>query len=276
MKNLAYLTIRILLILTMWPSIHLSAQQNYAEIELIADSSEYDFEIMPVASLGRFGAFGAFGNKITALEDDGDEYEIRSFTLPDTVNIEEFFFQTDKIVFKYRNNVLWTTYDGHFDGMCFEDEDFQIANATDSMFFLIRRNALSISLFSMKNKDIESTYSFNEPPLTAGMMGSSIIAITDGTIFLVKPDETITLHQHLEPIKCAAITSMGIFFGTDNSLCRLVGIDEFEVIAIGKIKKIFGSNQRLYLIDTIDNLYKISFSGTDNDTCKEAPLRTTP
>ena len=256
----------IILILSIWPGVRLASQQFNAEIEIIANAGEYDFNVIPVASLGKIGAFVALGNKIIALEDELDKNEIRSFSLPDSVNIEEFFFLNDRIVFKHRSNVIWSTFEGHFDGMCFADDDFHIASATDSTFLIIHPAATSISEFSMANKDIITTYRFKELPLTAGMLGNSMVAITEETLYLVNTKEAITLHQHPLPIKCAAITPMGIFFGTDSALWRLIGVDEIEHIASGSINQIFGSNRMLYVIDQIGNLYRFSYSENNDDT----------
>lgn len=256
----------IILILSIWPGMRLASQQINVEIEIIANAGEYDFDVVPVASLGQIGAFGAFGNKIIAMEDDREENNVRSFILPDSVNIEEFFFLSDKIVFKHRENVVWVTFNGEFNGMCFADDNFHISSATDSTFLIIHPAAMSISEFSMARKDIMATYHFNEPPVTAGMLDGSIIAITEETFYIITADKTITLHQHPLPIKCAAITPMGIFFGTDCSLWKLIGVDELEHIASGNICRVFGSNRMLYVIDQTGNLYRFSFSESNNDT----------
>lgn len=239
----------------------MAAQTVSAEVEIVINAGEYDFNIMPVASLGSMGAFGALGNKITALEDDGDGFNVRMFTLPDTINIEEFFFLPDKIVLKHRNNVLWVTLEGSFDGFCFADDEFHVAYASDTTLFVIRPDAYTISEFSMSKKDLMRIYRFTESPLSVGLIDSSMVAVTTNTLYFVSQDnESVILHHHPLPINCAAVTPLGTFFGTDDALWRLVGVDEIEHIASGSVNRIFGSGRILYLIDTSGNLYKLSFS----------------
>ena len=258
-----YNTLLGVFILSVWSNLCSAAQLVNAEVEVIVAAGVYNFREMPVAVLGRMGAFGAIGNKVMALEDDGDDFVVRSFTLPDTINVEEFFFLTDKIVLKHERNVLWVSFDGRFDGICFANDDFHIAHATDSTLLVVQPESFFISEFSMTEKNIRANYRFIEPPLTAGMVDSSMIAVTTSTLYLVTSDDTIVLHHHPLPIVCAAITPMGIFFGTDDALWRLIGIDEVEHIASGGISHIFGGSRTLYVVDTVGNLYKFSFSGAE-------------
>lgn len=227
------------------------------DVEQLYDPDELNLLDIPLACTGSYGIFCATGNEIMSLE-NSDVTPFTSISLPDSTFIDEFFFMGDKVLFRQGDAVVWADSKGCFDGMAFEDSDFSICAATDSTFFIIRPSDCSVMEVSLKQKAPKYIYRMEDAPVTAGKFGDSTVFISTEAIYMMLPEGTNLLHRHPLEIRAAAVTPMGIYFGTDIAMWRVVGIDSLEHVADGSIARIVGAGRLLYVVDGMGSLFKFS------------------
>lgn len=226
------------------------------EIEQLSDSGVIVTDT-PLACREDLGLFCALGNRIMALESP-DMLRPSEFLFPDSVRIDGFYFEGRKLVSLLDNVVLWADSVAGYGGMAFEDNDFDICRATDSTFYVVRPSECSVIEFSMSRKEALSYYYLDEAPVTAGKFGNSTVVVCQNNIYLVLGDDTSVMHSHPREIRAAAVTPMGIYFGTDSALWRVVDFDRLEHVADGSISRIVGAGDLFYVVDGTGALYKFT------------------
>lgn len=230
------------------------------EVECLYTINDIDLSEVPMASIAGQGLYAAVGNKIVSME-YSDNTLLQGIALPDSVTIDQFFYDGDNFVFRSDNNLIWSNVSGRFDGIQFEDSEFTIAPATTNSVFILRAAAKQVIEISLDEKRPLQLFSVEGCPIAAGKFGSGEVIVTDRDIYLhLGENEMNLLHRHPLTIKSADITPLGIYFGTEHDLWHLIGIDTLEHVASADIKRIFGTGAFLYVLDSMSNLYKFTLS----------------
>lgn len=235
---------------------------NEIQVEQIYSADEINLFDLPLATMGNYGLFCASGNKILSLE-DSNNLTLSSIEISDSIQIDNFFFIGDKLLLKHKESVIWSDSKGNFDGISFEDSRFNICSGTDSTFFIIRPKEHIVLEISIETKMPIYSYNINEIPILVGKFGNSTLLVCNNSIYINYDNETRLLHKHLVDIKTAAITPLGIYFGTDEALWRIISTDELELVANGSVNKIIGAGRTLYVLDGTGSLFKIFLTPKD-------------
>lgn len=245
----------IMLLCTVLASFFADARE--IEVEQLMESGATSLSDVPLACREDLGLLCFSDGNIIPLE-GSDTVSDSWLQFPDSVVIDDFFFEGDRLVFRRDRAVVWADGTAHSDGIAFEDGDFSISQATDSTFYIIRPSDCSVIEFSMARKAAQDYYSLDEPPVAAGKFGSATVVVCHSNIYLILGDDTSVMHSHPQEIHAAAVTPAGIYFGTDSALWRVVDFDRLEHVADGSISRIVGAGDLFYVVDGTGALYKFT------------------
>lgn len=247
---------RLFLILTYLVGVFSCLAKN-VEVELISEGTDINLSVLPVARLGSQGLFCALNNEIIGISRSNNAV-LTKVTLPDSIHVDRFISCGDKIIVQDGNKARWLSTDGPIGGTIFPDDDFDIAAATDSTFYLLRDGEI-FEFAPGVSKPLQSII-LPERPIGAVKFGSGTIVATANAIRLIIPEGVNVLHRHPLEIRSLALGKAGIFFCSTSDLWRLEGIDTLEHIATGSFDRIIADGPRLYLIDSKGSLYCFDYT----------------
>lgn len=227
------------------------------EVERIDNAQSLNLLNVPLGCKENGRLYYASGNRLISVEDVGDTLNI-SYSLSDSIKIDDFCFLGDNLLFRDDNALLCVNNTGSFVGFAFENGDFTFNEISDSTFFMIVSSENSVLEFSLRRKNAIRSLDTDEQPVTAGMFGNSIVLVSQHGIYITLGNTPELMHHHPWEIRAAAVTDMGIYFGTDQALWRLVGEDRLEHVADGTIARIYGAGNILYVIDGGGSLFKFT------------------
>lgn len=233
--------------------------QREVKVTTLLSASDLSLDSVPTGVIPGLGLMGAFGGELATLDPDDTSRKV-TVAIPDSIEIESFITAGKSIIMKTGSSVVWIDNDRQqFDGITFEDSDFNIIHASDTTFFLTRKTSGLLYEIGLASKITVDSWMFDEPPLAAYRLASGFLVVTLHNILLHDGAQWINVLHHPTEIQCCESTPYGIFFGTTDALWRLTSPGKTELVATGEASAIHYSGSSIYIIDSQSNLLRMDY-----------------
>lgn len=167
--------------------------------------------------------------------------------LSQAVEADDIYQLEQDVIFKCGEALL----DANLDTLAnFDTSEYRLFPVqNDDIFFLVMStdSVSCIFTFNVLGQETELLLKTQEPVVYVCGISSDFYLVTETHIYRYSDKGGLCMMTYFEPIRSAALTSMGLFFATDHNLLLLCGINEVNVILKESVSRLYANGDVLYV-----------------------------
>ena len=214
-------------------------------LSIVTTHDEIDLSEVNLTTIPTKGPYLLSANQISSLLELNDMPDI---VLPDSILIDDIIWTGDDFIVHSGYEIISLN---NFAEplMDFDTPDFEIFPLDEKHIYIVshQQEVSLLFLVNLKVKRAKRILTIGERIVNVSQLGEATMVATENNIYLFKDKECMRYLSLWSPLRTAVMTSCGLVFATDSSICLLIGVDQFLWLFEAQTKRLLYDSQYLYI-----------------------------